>query len=175
MTQKKKGYLRLLTPPDNLGSLVRSIRRLRINSIRHILSIVILVILGLCGTLLLVQNQTYGKARTSDQYPSNTTDSSRFERFADGVVRYNRDGVTFLNKKNEEIWMQPTQLQNPSIVVKEKAFVVADSGGNNILVFSEEGLKGEIETTLPIERITVSDQGIVSGPDGISDGDRTVR
>ena len=162
MTQKKKGYLRLLTPPDNLGSLVRSIRRLRMNSIRHILSIVILVILGLCGTLLLMQNQTYGKARTSDQYPSNTTDSSRFERFADGVVRYNRDGVTFLNKKNEEIWMQPTQLQNPSIVVKEKAFVVADSGGNNILVFSEEGLKGEIETTLPIERITVSDQGIVS-------------
>ena len=40
--------------------------------------------------------------------------------------------------------------------------MVADSGGNNILVFSEEGLKGEIETTLPIERITVSDQGIVS-------------
>ena len=162
MTQKKKGYLRLLTPPDNLGSLVRSIRRLRINSIRHILSIVILVILGLCGTLLLMQNQTYGKARTSDQYPSNTTDSSRFERFADGVVRYNRDGVTFLNKKNEEIWMQPTQLQNPSIVVKEKAFVVADSGGNNILVFSEEGLKGEIETTLPIEKVAVSSQGIVA-------------
>ena len=139
MTQKKKGYLRLLTPPDNLGSLVRSIRRLRINSIRHILSIVILVILGLCGTLLLMQNQTYGKARTSDQYPSNTTDSSRFERFADGVVRYNRDGVTFLNKKNEEIWMQPTQLQNPSIVVKRKRLWLRTAAATIFSYFQRKG------------------------------------
>ncbi len=29
-------------------------------------------------------------------------------------------------------------------------------------VFTEDGLKGEIETTLPIEKISVSNQGIVS-------------
>lgn len=162
MTQKKKGYLRILTPPDDLTALLKTIRRLRLDRIRRILSIVILVWLGLCGTLLLMQNQTYGRARTSDQYPSGTTDSSRYKRFADGIVRYNRDGVTFLNKKNEELWMQPTQLQNPVIVVKDKAFAVADNGGNSILVFSEDGLTGEIETTLPVERISISDQGIVS-------------
>ena len=39
---------------------------------------------------------------------------------------------------------------------------MADNGGNTILVFAEEGLKGEIETTLPIEKIAVSDQGIVT-------------
>ena len=162
MTQKKKGYLRILTPPDDLTALLKTIRRLRLDRIRRILSIVILIWLGLCGTLLLMQNQTYGRARTSDQYPSGTTDSSRYKRFADGIVRYNRDGVTFLNKKNEELWMQPTQLQNPVIVVKDKAFAVADNGGNSILVFSEDGLTGEIETTLPVERISISDQGIVS-------------
>lgn len=162
MTQKKKGYLRLLAPPDNLSGLVKTIRRLRMDRIRNILTTVILVVLGLCGTLLLMQNQTYGRLRISDQYPSSTTDSSRYKQFADGIVRYNRDGVTLLNKKNEEIWMQPTQLQNPLIVVKENAFVVADNGGNSILIFSEDGLTGEIETTLPIERITISDKGIVS-------------
>ena len=162
MTQKKKGYLRILTPPDDLTALLKTIRRLRLDRIRRILSIIILIWLGLCGTLLLMQNQTYGRARTSDQYPSGTTDSSRYKRFADGIVRYNRDGVTFLNKKNEELWMQPTQLQNPVIVVKDKAFAVADNGGNSILVFSEDGLTGEIETTLPVERISISDQGIVS-------------
>lgn len=162
MTQKKKGYLRLLAPPDNLSGLVKTIRRLRMDRIRNILTTVILVVLGLCGTLLLMQNQTYGRLRISDQYPSSMTDSSRYKQFADGIVRYNRDGVTLLNKKNEEIWMQPTQLQNPLIVVKENAFVVADNGGNSILIFSEDGLTGEIETTLPIERITISDKGIVS-------------
>ena len=39
---------------------------------------------------------------------------------------------------------------------------VADRGGNSIMVFTKDGLKGEIETTLPIEKIAISDQGIVS-------------
>ena len=46
--------------------------------------------------------------------------------------------------------------------MKGDSFAVADNGGNNILVFSEDGLKGEIETTMPIEKIALSDQGIVS-------------
>ena len=99
MTQKKKGYLRLLTPPDDLGNLMKIIRRMQLARLGRFLSFAVLVLLALCGTWLLLQNQTYGRARTSDQYPSGTTDSSRYEQFADGIVRYNRDGVTFLNKK----------------------------------------------------------------------------
>ena len=72
------------------------------------------------------------------------------------------DILSFLNKKNEEQWIQSTQLQNPIIEVKDDAFAVADSGGNNILVFTRDGLKGEIQTTLPIERIAISNQGIVT-------------
>lgn len=162
MTQKKKGYLRLLTPPEDLSGLMKMIRGLQLNNAKNILIYLILIILIICGTVLLLQNRTYGRMRTSDQYPSKTTDSSRYERFADGVIRCNRDGVTFLDKKNEQLWMHPAQLQTPIIVAKDHSFAVADNGGNNILVFSEEGLKGEIETTLPIERIAVSEQGIVS-------------
>lgn len=54
-------------------------------------------------------------------------------------MRYNHDGVVFLNKKNEEKWIQPTQLQTPVIVVKDDVFAVADSGGNSILVFTKMG------------------------------------
>ena len=68
----------------------------------------------------------------------------------------------FLNRKNEEQWIQSAQIQNPIIEVNDDTFAVADSGGNSILVFTEDGLKGEIETTLPIEKISVSNQGIVS-------------
>ena len=162
MAQKKKSYLRLLAPPDDLGGIMKKVRKLRLARVKNILTFAVLVLLIICGTWLLMTNQSYGRARTADQYPSNTSDSSGYRQFADGIVRYNRDGVTFLNKKNEEQWMQPTQLQNPVIVVKEDAFAVADNGGNNILVFSEEGLKGEIETALPVEKIAMSDQGIVS-------------
>lgn len=162
MTQKKKPYLRILTPPDDQGGIRKKIRHFRYEKIRRVLVVVILILLAVCGTYLLLNNQAYSKARTSAQYSSDISDTSRYAQFAGGIVRYNRDGVAFLDKKNEEKWMQPAQIRNPVILIKEDSFAVADKGGNNILVFSDEGLKGEIETTMPIEKIALSDQGIVS-------------
>lgn len=49
----------------------------------------------------------------------------------------------------------------PFLDVNEKSAAIADKGGNDIIVFQEDGLKGEIHTTLPIEKINVSEQGIV--------------
>ena len=162
MTQKKKPYLRILTPPDDLSEIMKKVHRFRYAKVRRILVVIILVILAICGTYLLMKNQVYGTARISAQYAADISDTSNYAQFADGIVRYNRDGVAFLDKKNEERWIQPTQIQNPVIVVRDESFAVADNGGNSILVFSEDGLKGEMETTLPIERISISDQGIVS-------------
>ena len=36
-----------------------------------------------------------------------------------------------------------------------------DKGGNDVVIFQKDGVKGEIHTTLPIEKATVSSQGIV--------------
>lgn len=162
MSQKKKTRFKILTPPDDLSEIKSKVRKFRMKKLRRILVPAVLIVLAACGTYLLLKNQTYGQARTAQEYPVDISDTSSYARFADGIVRYNRDGVVFLNKKNEEQWIHPAQIQNPMIVVKEDAFAVADNGGNNILVFTEKGLKGEIETTLPIEKVAVSDQGIVS-------------
>lgn len=162
MTQKKKTHLKILTPPDDLSEIMKKVHKFRRAKVRRILVLIVLIILAVCGTYLLLKNQSYGHARTAAEYSSDISDTSNYAQFANGIVRYNRDGVAFLNNKNEEQWIQPTQLQNPVITVKEESFAVADNGGNNILVFLEEGLRGEIETTLPIEKISISDQGIVS-------------
>ncbi len=162
MTQKKKTHLKILTPPDDLSEIMKKVHKFRRAKVRRILVLIVLIILAVCGTYLLLKNQSYGHARTAAEYSSDISDTSNYAQVANGIVRYNRDGVAFLNNKNEEQWIQPTQLQNPVITVKEESFAVADNGGNNILVFSEEGLRGEIETTLPIEKISISDQGIVS-------------
>ena len=162
MAQKKTSNFRLVKPPDNVKEIKKKIRRIHRKKAEQILSIAILVILAVCGTWLLMKNETYGQARKASGYTNELSDTNSYARFSNGIVRYNRDGVVFLNRRNEEQWIQPTQLQNPIIEVRENAFAVADSGGNNILVFDKDGLKGEIETTLPIEKIAISDQGIVS-------------
>ena len=162
MSQKKKVRFKILAAPDDLSEIKNKVKKFRFRKLRKLLVPAVLILLAVCGTYLLLKNQTYMQARTAREYPVDISDTSSYARFGDGIVRYNRDGVVFLNKKNEEQWIQPAQIQNPIIVVKDKAFTVADNGGNNIMVFTEEGLKGEIETTLPIEKIAVSDQGIVS-------------
>ena len=162
MSQKKKTQFKILTPPEDLSEIKHKVRKIRFTKIRRILVPLVLIFLAVCGTWLLLDNQTYSRARIASEYPGDRTHSSSYAQFADGIVRYNRDGVVFLNRKNEEQWIQSAQIQNPIISVRDKAFAVADNGGNTILVFTEEGLKGEIETTLPIEKIAVSDQGIVT-------------
>ena len=162
MTQKKNPHLKIVQPPEDLEEIKKRTGRFRREKVRRILATAVLIILAVCGTYLLLKNQSYGQARLAAGYENSTSDSNTYVHFGDGIIRYSRDGVVFLDRKNEEQWIQPVQLQNPIIEVRDDAFAVADSGGNSIYVFTEDGLKGEIETTLPIEKISVSNQGIVS-------------
>lgn len=109
----------------------------------------------------IVYLQTYTKVRVADTYKIGNAADNSYEEFADGVLKYSRDGVSYLNQKGQEQWNQPYQIKNPFVEICNETAVVADRGGNDIVVFQKEGLKGEIETTLPIEKVTVSEQGIV--------------
>lgn len=162
MAQKKIPYLKLVEPPEDIREVRKKGRKIKRKKAEKILVTAVLAALAVCGTYLLLKNETYGQARKASGYTNEISDSNSYIRFGNGIVRYSRDGVVFLNRKNEEQWIQSAQIQNPIIEVNDDTFAVADSGGNSILVFTEDGLKGEIETTLPIEKISVSNQGIVS-------------
>lgn len=161
MTQKKNPHLKLAGPVD-LEKIKQSAKRHRKDAVKRWSIAALLIIMIVSGSYLLVKNQSYTSVHKAASYEDETSDTNRYAQFADGIVRYSRDGIVYLNRKNEEQWIQPCQMKNPVIDVNEETFAVADSGGNSILVFTEEGLKGEMETTLPIEKMSVSSQGIVS-------------
>lgn len=110
---------------------------------------------------LVIYLQTYTKVRVSEAYALSGAAGSSYEEFADGVLKYSRDGVAYLNQKGEEQWNQPYQIKNPFVDVNGASAAIADKGGNDIMVVQADGVKGEIHTTLPIEKISVSEQGIV--------------
>lgn len=161
MAQKKKPYLKLVKPL-NLDEAKRRAVHHRRNQTRKWIRHFILGFMAVSGTWMLITNHTYDTVYRSASYRHHTSDSSGYAAFGDGIVRYTRDGVTYLDRKNKEQWIQPSQFKNPSVDVQEHVFAVGDTGGNAIQVFNEEGLKGEIETAHPIEKFAVSDQGIVS-------------
>ena len=127
-------------------------------------TVVIAVVAAVIGAAVFVylSLQTYTGVRIAETYKVGNASDNSYREFAGGVLKYSRDGIAYLDSSGQEQWNQPYQIKNPSLDVNSQSAAVADKGGNNILVFQKEGLKGEIRTTLPIEKVAVSEQGIVA-------------
>ena len=160
MAGKNRPDLRLVREPeiDETRKKVKEKHRKKFEKISIRILILLIIMFGIG---MIMSRVTYTKTMTTVRYKEETSDSNRYTQFGNGIVRYSRDGVVFLNKHNKEQWIHPCQIKQPVIDVNEKCFAVADCGGNSILVFTKDGIKGEIKTTLPIEKISVSDQGVV--------------
>lgn len=129
---------------------------------QRIAIVCIIVVIVSVMTYLLVSLQTYTKVRVSDTYPEKGASDNSYVQFLDGVIKYSKDGIAYMDQTGKEVWNQSYQIKNPMLDVNNKSVAVADKDGNDILIFQEEGLKGEVHTTMPVERISVSEQGIVS-------------
>lgn len=127
-----------------------------------ILTIVVVLILAMTGGYFYMKYQTYDYIEITRSYENNSKDNANYKKCLDGVLRYSRDGVALLSENGDEIWNQPCQMNNPVVEICGDSVAVGDKGGTSILVFQKKGLKGEIQTTRPIEKIAVSSQGIVS-------------
>lgn len=125
------------------------------------ITLILLVIILAVG-IYIYRNTKYEFAQVVTSYQNESTNDGNYIEYASGVLEYSRDGIAMLTKEGEEIWNQPCQINNPMAAVCKDAAIVADQGGTNIYVFQKDGLKGEIQTTRPIEKATVSAQGIVT-------------
>lgn len=161
MTQKRNPNLKLMEPPEPEKPGKKKRKRRRID-MKKLMTVAFLAAMVLLGTYLLITNHLYHDMYQTASYKRETSESNRYASFRNGIIRYGRNGVTFLNRRNEVLWIQPGQFQNPVLDVNAQTFAVADSGGNSIQIFTEKGLKGEFETNLPIEKFSLSNQGIVS-------------
>lgn len=127
-----------------------------------ILLVAVVIVLVTVGSCFFIKYQTFDYIEITKSYENNSTDNANYKRCLDGILRYSRDGVAFLSETREEIWNQPCQMNNPVVEVCGNSVAIGDKGGTSILVFQKKGLKGEIQTTRPIEKFAVSSQGIVS-------------
>ena len=130
---------------------------------KKILFLVAVILIVACiGIYFFVKYQSFNYVETTTIYKNDSTDNANYKRCLEGVLRYSRDGIALLADSGEEIWNQPCQMNNPTVETCGESVAVGDKGGTSILVLEKKGLKGEIQTTKPIEKFAVSSQGIVS-------------
>lgn len=147
---------------DLLDELEEKIRRSKIRFVRRVIIAITAIILLLIGAYVFVTRQTYSKVHILDTYGNEADGGEQYVQFAEGVLRYSRDGVAFVDEKGKEQWNSSYQIKNPIVSIKGESAAIADKAGNTIVVFQKKGLKGEMQTNLPVEKIAVSAQGIVS-------------
>ncbi len=90
------------------------------------------------------------------------TINTRYEEYGEFLLRYSKDGVSCIRMNGEAAWSQPFSAQDPIVNICESSVVVADRGGNQIYIFDDTGLKGQVNTLLPVQQVTVSRQGVIA-------------
>lgn len=137
-------------------------KRKKLHRKQKVFLAVVIIAMVFVGVYFYLQYQTYGNARIIKTHAEGSSDNANYVQCMDGVLRYSRDGVALLADDGKEAWNQACQMNNPIVEMCGDTVVVGDKGGTSVYVFEKKGLKGEIQTTRPIEKLTVSAQGIVA-------------
>ena len=156
MVRKRKSTLKAAgaLSMEEINRLTRKYRTARAKKCNNSLFFIMVV----AGTYMLITEHAYSKVYKAASYTKTSSDNNQYVAFHNGIIRYSRNGVTYLNHKNKELWIQSGQFKNPIIDVNKNVFAIADCGGNSVQIFDRKGLKGEFETTLPVEKISISNQ-----------------
>lgn len=161
--EKKEKILRMETTMEPEKKKISSVNKMK-NSIKEMGRQRIIIIVCLCASVLYayLYAGTMGQMIVSRVLDDEGANNNQYVSFAGGYLRFGKDGMALLDKSAEEIWNVAYQISNPILAQQGDSLVIGDRNGNQILVIEETGIKGEIYTGQPIEKLSVSSQGIVA-------------
>lgn len=116
----------------------------------------------LAGGCMFLTHHTFSSYITTDTIEFDNSSNNDYAKFGDNILKYSRDGAALLDEEGNQMWNQAYQMSKPVVAMNGNSFIIADQGGNTIEVFDEAGEKGSIRTGLPIEKVSVSGQGITA-------------
>ncbi|MEG0721455.1 MAG: DUF5711 family protein, partial [Lachnospiraceae bacterium] len=113
-----------LEEPDLMLELEEKIQRHKKQFWQHTIVGTVAIILVVVGTYLMVELQTYNTVRVLSTFEEKGMSNSGYVEFANGIMKYSRDGVSLKNDKGKEMWNQPCQIKNPMVNIYEDSAVV---------------------------------------------------
>lgn len=87
---------------------------------------------------------------------------SEFADFADGVIKYTKDGASYLDSGGNVVWILSYEMKNPMIAVNGDFAAIGDRQGNSIYICNKNGLQGQAETSLPVLTLSISAKGVTA-------------
>lgn len=128
-----------------------------------VVGISVLVIMIACISIYYYNvNRVYSGYDVTKEFIKDDNEGAGYVLLQGKLIRYGMDGISCYDENYEALWNQSYEMKSPMVDVCGSYIAVCDTNGTKFYVLGEEGLKGEVETQLPIKRIEVADQGVVA-------------
>lgn len=157
---KKRRKLRVIRPDTVIES-----EKSREDKSRN-LKIKVITIIGIvCALLLAIYlfcvYRTYNNYKVRKTIKIETGTNSQYQAFGEFVVKYSNDGISYING-TETIWNEAYEMKSPIVDVCGDYLAIADKNSNTIYIFNKKGKVGEVNTSYPIIKIEVAQQGVAA-------------
>lgn len=129
--------------------------------VRYAVIVAVLLIL-IFGVRYYLNNRSYSGYTVTASTERNDTLTTQYAAFGGKILKYSRDGISYTDEKNNLLFSITYTMQDPMLILNEKAGAVVDKNGNQIYTFDQTQQTGQIETLLPIKQAAVSEQGVVA-------------
>lgn len=107
-------------------------------------------------------NRQYSSYKVEKSVYVKGGDLMSYVPYQEGILRYDRDGVTAVDQKGNSIWSGSYDMANPRVDTCEESAVIADIGGKSLYVNRGMGTGTGFTTDYPIVQACVSRQGVIA-------------
>lgn len=128
----------------------------------RIFILILAAALILFGIWYFLKNKTFTSYKTIEEVSVAGGSASQYLTYGDGVLKYGKDGISYLDSYGKTVWNQAYNMQAPIAEMRGDFVAVADSMGYEICICNREGQTGSVTTNLPITRLSISEQGVVA-------------
>lgn len=111
-------------------------------------------------TLYMLNNSRSAYYIYKEETETENNDNVSYELFEEGYIKYSKNGIEYQKKFGKSEWNIPVSFQNPILAQSGPYVLLADKGGNTLMLFDVSGKIGELTLKYPIIQADVSGQGI---------------
>lgn len=141
---------------------VKKIKRHRMSIFYRVLILIAIIVVFIIYLYYSYQNKVYSGYDVINTLEYNESATAHYLGFNGNVLRYSQDGATAFNMNNDMIWNETYEMQSPLADVCGDYVAIGEYKGTMIYVFDSTGLRGKIDTTIPLKSFCVSGNGYVA-------------
>jgi len=156
---KEKGFKTVETNYEELEDQLREYRK---GNFKLLLRIVLVIAIVVLAINIMYALRSYDAYEVTDVIERNSNSATEYQMFGDYLLEYSNDGISCMGADQEIIWNQSFEMISPKVVVCGGYLVVYDAGGTQLYILTEAGLQKNIETSSPIQTVSVAKQGTVA-------------